>query len=60
MGNSSAPVVCHLTVCEYTGEHPRLVVEKIKKLKVPVGTVLVENIFISDGILKQPIQDIRQ
>jgi uncharacterized protein YegL len=54
-----APVVCHLTDGEFTGEDPRPVVEKVKELHVPDGRVLVENIFISDEILKEPVQDAR-
>jgi len=60
MADHPAPVVCHLTDGEYTGEDPRPIVEKIKKLSVPDGHVLVENIFISDEILKDPIHDARQ
>lgn len=60
MAKHPAPVVCHLTDGEYTGEDPRPIVEKIKELSVPDGSVLVENIFISDEILSQSIQDPRQ
>jgi uncharacterized protein YegL len=55
-----APVVCHITDGEYTGDDPRPIAEQIKKLNVPDGSVLVENIFISDEILKDPIREPRQ
>jgi len=55
-----APVVCHLTDGEFTGEDPSPIVEQIQNLEVPDGKILVENIFISDEILDTPIDDPRQ
>lgn len=52
-----APLVCHLTDGEYTGDDPEPVVERIMSLRVPDGNVLVENIFLSDNILSEPIED---
>lgn len=60
MTKHPAPVVCHLTDGEFTGDDPRPIVEKIKNLSVPDGNVLVENIFISDQILSDQITDPRQ
>ncbi len=55
--NCPAPLVCHMTDGEYTGADPEPVVRRIMQMKVPDGNVLVENIFISDKILPQPIGD---
>lgn len=52
-----APLVCHLTDGEFTGEDPEPVVRRIMAMGVPDGNVLVENIFISDNLLAQPVQD---
>ncbi|MBM7643959.1 hypothetical protein JOD45_000150 [Scopulibacillus daqui] len=52
-----APLVCHMTDGAYTGEDPEPVVKRIMELKVPDGRVLVENIFISDEIMAEPIAD---
>jgi hypothetical protein len=50
-----APLVCHMTDGASTGEDPEPIVKRIMDMKVPDGNVLVENIFISDEILAQPI-----
>jgi len=50
-----APLVCHLTDGEYIGEDPEPLVKQIMEMKVPDGNVLVENIFISDEFLQEPI-----
>ena len=52
-----APLICHLTDGEYTGEDPEPVVRMITEMEVPDGNVLVENIFISDNILEAEIED---
>jgi von Willebrand factor type A domain len=52
-----APLVCHMTDGEYTGSDPEPVAKEIMNMTVPDGNVLVENIFISDKILPQPIAD---
>lgn len=52
-----APLVCHMTDGEYTGDDPEPIARRIMGMKVPDGSVLVENIFISDKILPQPISD---
>lgn len=52
-----APLVCHMTDGEYTGEDPRPIVERIRNIKTSDGNVLVENIFISDTVLSEPISD---
>jgi hypothetical protein len=55
-----APLVCHMTDGEYTGDDPEPVVRRINALQNGDGTVLVENIFISDAVLEQPVDDIRR
>lgn len=55
-----APLVCHMTDGEYTEEDPKPVVDRLLKMSVPDGGVLIENIFISDKILPQPIADPHQ
>jgi hypothetical protein len=52
-----APLVCHMTDGEYTGVDPESIAKRIMGMSVPDGNVLVENIFISDKILPQPIGD---
>jgi len=52
-----APLVCHLTDGEYTGDDPEPIARRIMSMKVPDGNVLVENIFISDNILEDEIKD---
>ena len=53
-----APLVCHMTDGEYTGDDPEPVVREIMQMTTDDGPVLVENIFISDRILPQPIGDV--
>jgi hypothetical protein len=57
LANCPAPLVCHMTDGEYTGADPEPIVRRIMSLSVPDGNVLVENIFISDNILSEQIND---
>lgn len=50
-----APLVCHMTDGENTGDNPEPIVKRIMAMSVPDGSVLVENIFMSDRVLSQPI-----
>ena len=52
-----APLVCHMTDGEYTGADPEPIVHRIMSMSIPDGNVLVENIFISDNILSDKIND---
>ena len=55
-----APLVCHMTDGEYTGEDPEPVIRNIMQMHTPDGNILVENIFISDTILDEKIPDPRK
>jgi uncharacterized protein YegL len=53
-----APLICHMTDGEYQGDDPTPIVQRIMQMGTPDGNVLVENIFISDKILRNPVTDI--
>jgi len=55
--NCPAPLVCHMTDGENTGEDPEPIVQRIMQMTVQDGHVLAENIFISDKVLPKPIAD---
>lgn len=55
MQDCPAPLVCHMTDGVYTGEDPQPIVERIRAMAVKDGTVLVENIFISDEVLEDEV-----
>jgi hypothetical protein len=55
--NCPAPLVCHMTDGEFTGEDPEPIVRRIMQIAVPDGNVLVENIFISEKTLPGGIRD---
>lgn len=54
-----APLVCHLTDGINRGSDPQPVVERIKRMSVNDGPVLVENIYISRSVLKDAVTDPR-
>lgn len=60
LADGPAPLVCHLTDGEYMGDDPEPIVKRIMKLRVPDGNVLVENIFISDRLISEPLANPRQ
>lgn len=60
MQECPAPLICHMTDGASTGEDPEPIVKRILDLQVPDGKVLVENIFISDEILSEPIGNTKQ
>ncbi|MCW5873713.1 MAG: VWA domain-containing protein [Anaerolineales bacterium] len=57
IGDSPAPLVCHMTDGEYTDDDPEPIVRRIMDMACADGRVLVENIFISDDILDEDIDD---
>jgi len=58
MADCPAPLVCHMTDAEYSGDDPEPVVRRIMNMAVPDGRVLVENIFINERLLGAPVTDI--
>ncbi len=52
-----APIVCHMTDGEYSDKDPDPIAKRIMKMSVPDGNVLVENIFLSEDILAEPVKD---
>ncbi|MBX3065689.1 MAG: vWA domain-containing protein [Anaerolineae bacterium] len=58
MQGHPAPLICHMTDGEYQGDDPTPIVQRIMGMGTGDGNVLVENIFISDKILKQPVDDV--
>ncbi|BFH63735.1 MULTISPECIES: vWA domain-containing protein [Paenibacillus] len=60
MQDCPAPLVCHMTDGVSTGDDPEPIAKRIMSMSVPDGNVLVENIFISDHILDQPIPQPRR
>lgn len=52
-----APLVCHMTDGQYTTADPEPGATRIKGMSVADGNVLVENIYISDDVLGQPVED---
>ncbi|MEC0144238.1 VWA domain-containing protein [Paenibacillus alginolyticus] len=59
MQDCPAPLICHMTDGAHTGADPEPIVKRIMQMSVPDGNVLVENIFISDSILNQPIENVK-
>ncbi len=57
MEGHPAPLICHMTDGEYQGDDPTPIVQRIMQMGTPDGNVLVENIFISDKILRNPVAD---
>lgn len=57
--NCPAPLVCHMTDGEYTGANPEPIIRRIREMRNQDGNVLVENIFISDKLLDEPIREIK-
>jgi hypothetical protein len=52
---SPAPLVCHLTDALITTGNPYSVVQRIRAMTVNDGPVLVENIYVADQMLHDPV-----
>ena len=52
-----APLVCHMTDGFYTGADPEPIVRRIVSMGNNDGNILVENIFISEKLMKEKISD---
>lgn len=57
MADCPAPLVCHLTDGIYTGDDPQPIIRRIMNMDFADGKVLVENIYISNEVLKSQIED---
>ncbi|HKD75078.1 MAG TPA: VWA domain-containing protein [Ktedonobacterales bacterium] len=55
-----APLVCHLTDGLFTTADPTSIVRRIRAMTVIDGPVLLENIYVADGMLRRPAQDWQQ
>jgi len=55
-----APLVCHLTDTLLTGSDPTPIVQRIQAMKVPDGSVLVENVYVAEKMLRTTVHDWRQ
>ena len=55
--NCPAPLVCHMTDGAHTGADPLPVAQRIMQMRNDDGNVLVENIFLDDKALKDPVDD---
>ncbi len=58
MTGHPAPLICHMTDGEYQGDDPTPIVQRIMSMGTTDGNVLVENIFISDKLLRNPVSDV--
>jgi uncharacterized protein YegL len=58
MEGHPAPLICHMTDGEYQGDDPTPIVQRIMQMGTKDGNVLVENIFISDKLLRNPVTDV--
>jgi hypothetical protein len=54
-----APLVCHMTDGEYTADDPEPVAARIRAMHSEDGSVLLENIFISDALVDESPRDPR-
>ena len=58
LDNCPAPLVCHMTDGEFTGGNPEPICRRIMEMRNSDGNVLVENIFISDRLIPEEVQDV--
>ncbi|HEU5380522.1 MAG TPA: vWA domain-containing protein [Ktedonobacteraceae bacterium] len=55
--DSPAPLVCHLTDALITAGDPTPIVRRIQHMGVRDGTVLVENVYVAEKMLRKPVLD---
>lgn len=60
LADCPAPLICHMTDGEFTGDDPEPVAKRILNMEVPDGKVLIENIYISDVITDEEVVDPRE
>lgn len=58
--HSPAPLVCHLTDGVFTTTDPSPMIRRIQSMGVYDGTVLIENVYVADGMLRRPVADWQQ
>jgi hypothetical protein len=59
LGDCPAPLVCHMTDGVFTGDDPSPIAARIRAIETADGPVLIENIFLSPGVLAEPIAEPR-
>jgi hypothetical protein len=55
-----APLICHLTDALRTTQDPAPIVQRIQKMRVDDGPVLVENVLMTTKLLRKPVADWQQ
>lgn len=55
--DNPAPMVCHITDGEFTDKDPEDLAQQIMEMKTKDGNVLIENVYVGDNLLEQPIQE---
>jgi Mg-chelatase subunit ChlD len=55
LGNHPAPLVCHITDGQFTGEDPTPVARRIMQMSVPDGQVLLQHICMATDVLGIPV-----
>lgn len=55
--NCPAPLICHMTDGEFTGEDPLPIARRIMQMRIPDGNVLIENIFLDSDALPARVVD---
>jgi hypothetical protein len=51
LNDCPAPLVCHMTDGEFNGGDPAPIAQRIMNMRVPDGNVLIENIYLKEGVL---------
>ncbi len=58
--HSPAPLVCHLTDGVFTTTDPTPSIRRIQAMSVNDGNVLIENVYVADGMLRRPVPSWQQ
>ena len=58
LGGKPAPMICHLTDGQYTGNDPEPIAREIMQMANDDGNVLIENIYVGSDLTKKAIKDI--
>jgi uncharacterized protein YegL len=54
-----APLVCHLTDAVFTTSDPAPAIRRIQAMRVQDGPVLVEQVYVANGMLRRPVTNWR-